>query len=95
MIVHDRDIVDMTFLPPKANPPLLVDANTVLATPLTLERFQSIAWGHPQVFERLGVVQHAELSPSDLLDRPGQLLGALTPPDPLGFLCSEALDHDL
>jgi hypothetical protein len=29
-----------------------------------------------------------------LLDRTGELLGNLTPPDPLGFLVSEALDHD-
>jgi hypothetical protein len=94
MVVHDGDVVRMTILPTKANSPLLIDANTVLASPVTLESLQSIGRGHPQVFEALRIVQHSELSSGDLLDRTGELRGNLAPPDPLGFLVSEALDHD-
>jgi len=43
VIVNDLDVMGVTILPPEAHAALVVDTNTVLATPPTLEFFQAVA----------------------------------------------------
>jgi hypothetical protein len=54
MIVNDLDLVGIAILPPEADAPLLVHANTVLACAIAPELLQSIARRHAQVVKLLG-----------------------------------------
>lgn len=62
MVVYDFDVVGIAGLPFEANPPLIVDADTVLAFANTPELFQSIPRRHPQVRDLVGGVEHQELT---------------------------------
>ena len=43
MIIYDFNIICIAVLPPKANPPLIVNTDAVLSLPVTFKRFQLIA----------------------------------------------------
>jgi len=46
MVIHDFHVQRIFSLPTEANPPLVIDADAVLAHAITLQRFQSVAgWG--------------------------------------------------
>jgi hypothetical protein len=44
MIVNNLDFERITISPDETNAILIVDADTVLAFPITLQRFEMIAW---------------------------------------------------
>ncbi len=46
MIVNELDLIDIPSLPPEADPPLIVDADTVLSLTITLESLETIRWRH-------------------------------------------------
>jgi len=68
VIVHDFDFVGITLAPLKADAPLVVDADTVLAIPVTVQRFQPITRTRRQVAQFRCAVQLPQLSSGDLLD---------------------------
>ena len=70
MIVHDLDIVDAVFPPPKADPPLVVDPDAVLALPVPPKGLEAIAWRHLQVLKDPGPVEVEELASGGTLDCP-------------------------
>ena len=72
MIISDFYVVGSIGLPDKADPPLIVDADAVLAFPVSRERFKAIAWGHPQILNILGGVQHAQLASRNGLNIAGE-----------------------
>src|SRR5664279_4400576 len=45
----------------QADPPLLVDADAVLSSPVPAECFQSVAGRHSEVVQRFGGIQHHQL----------------------------------
>jgi hypothetical protein len=49
VVVHDLDVVDAVFPPPKADPPLVVDADAVLTLAASAEGFEAVARRHSQV----------------------------------------------
>jgi len=53
VIVHDFHIPRRSLTPFKAYPPLIVDADAVLATPVAVQSFEPIARRHPQIVKRL------------------------------------------
>jgi hypothetical protein len=67
VVVHDLDVVRITFTPQKADTPLIVDADTVLAIPVTVQR-QPITRRRRQVAQFRCAVQLPQLSSGDLLD---------------------------
>ena len=56
--------------PDETNPPLVVDSDTVLPGPFSLERFQAIARGNPKFLQPLGGMEVQESAPGRTLDRP-------------------------
>jgi hypothetical protein len=68
VVVNDRDVVGVAALPSKAHAPLAVDADAVLATPITLQRLDAIGWRYAKVVQCGGVVEHPQLSPRDGLN---------------------------
>jgi len=62
MIIRDFDIVGIAISPHKANSPLIVDANAVLALAIASQRFQAVAWRRNQIAQLSRDVQLAQLS---------------------------------
>jgi len=67
VIVDDRDILGVPrfVIPDEEDAPLLINADTMLAGPLTLQGLQAISRWHPQVFEPRGSVQHFQFALGD------------------------------
>jgi hypothetical protein len=63
MIVDDLDLIRRAFAPSKANSPLVVDPDAVLALPVAAQSFEPISWHGSQILQHFGVIQHAQLSP--------------------------------
>jgi hypothetical protein len=68
MVVNDLHIVRTPIAPYETETPLVVDANTVLAFSLAMQRLQAIPRRRCQVAKFCGAVQLAEFSARDLLD---------------------------
>jgi len=51
VIISNFNIQGMTCIPPEANPPLLVDSDTVLAVAITLQGFKLIGYRDRQILQ--------------------------------------------
>ena len=74
MVIYNLDLVGIAILPHKANPPLIVNPNTVLALPVTMQLLQSIGrWEHQvlQIFGRMQYCQSAVASFLNIFRKPG------------------------
>ena len=54
VIVGDFDSVCVVPFPSETYPVLVVDADAVLASPITFQRFETVAWRESQFFETRG-----------------------------------------
>src|ERR1017187_2967853 len=63
MIVHDLNFKRVAFIPVKADPPLVVDSNTVLTSPIAGQGFQPIPRNRSQVGNRCRRMKVIELPP--------------------------------
>src|SRR6185437_6463970 len=61
VIIHNFHVVCFSIMPAKTDSKLAVDANPMLPTPITVQRFQPVSWRSSQIFKHLGVVDHFEL----------------------------------
>jgi hypothetical protein len=57
MVVHDFDVVRVTFAPAKTNAPLVVDAHAVLAAAIAVQQLESIARGRSHISQLDRAVQ--------------------------------------
>lgn len=90
MVVNDLDIHGPNVCPDKAQSPLHVDADAVLALPILLQRFKMVAGWRTKEIERLSRV---ELSQFSLCNRCERLESpwVLAFEESLGFLTLERL----
>jgi hypothetical protein len=51
VIVIDLDIISVTFAPAETDSPLIVDSNTMLSPPVSLELFEPVAGRNSQFME--------------------------------------------
>ncbi len=58
----------MAFAPFKANPPLVIDPDTVLSFAVTFELFKAIARRYPQVFKGLRRFYPFQFAPCNTLN---------------------------
>ena len=93
MVVDDLDVICVSVLPAKANAPLIVDANTVLARAVAFELFESVARRHTQVVELLGGINEANLAEHEPEQVGREPPDALPLKHALGISIREALDH--
>ncbi len=84
MIIDDLNIMNVSVMPGKANPPLVVDANTVLPFALPVQRFEMVARGDPQRFQIHDGVEHIQFPQGD----PSIALNFLLEPSALSFKVS-------
>jgi len=67
MIIYDFDIVGVIVSPVETDPPLVIDSNGILPTPVPFELFQPIGRRHPQIFQARCAIEHPQLPKSDSL----------------------------
>jgi hypothetical protein len=93
VVVHYFDLVSAVVLPHKTNAPLIVDANAVLSSSITLQGFQVIARWHSQTDQFSCRMQLQQLAPSYALDvvEPGYPLASK---QSLGVGTNERMDHE-
>jgi hypothetical protein len=68
VIIDDLDIVGAVIAPGETNPPLIIDADRVLPSPVALERFESVAWRRAQVIKYSGAIQQKKFASRLALD---------------------------
>jgi hypothetical protein len=92
--VDDLDFVRMVVLPNEANPPLVVDADRVLADAIAFQCFEPIAGRHEQITNAFGVVEQTQLPQRFRLNIGGQSAAASTRPDRRSLRIVKADDHN-
>jgi hypothetical protein len=85
MIIHYLHVVCITLSPFKANPPLLINPNTVLTFPIPRQFFQPIRWGYTQIIERNSSIEHSQFPQSHLLNIRWKFARTLAVEDFFGF----------
>jgi hypothetical protein len=93
VVVDDLDTCGPHRGPREAHSPLIVDADAVLANPITFQRFKSIAGRNPHIVEDDGCIENRQLSERHADDSGIQRSNHLPTPQPLGVLIPERLDH--
>jgi hypothetical protein len=68
MIISDLNIFCACFRPPKADAPLIVDTNAILADPVTFEGLKAIAGRYPQIIQPSGNIELPQLSAGNRFD---------------------------
>jgi hypothetical protein len=93
MVIDDLYVVRISLNPPEAQPPLVVQPDTVLSLAVTLESLQSISGRHPQVNQPGRGIQELHSIESLLLNTGGQSARTHLTPDPLGLLAGKTHDY--
>ena len=93
VIVGDLDVVRVAVLPPEADAPLIVDANTVLPGAIPFQLLQAISGRDAEVLELLCGVHEAELPEQRTLEVGREAADTLALKQALGVPIGEALDH--
>ena len=102
MIIHNLNftcpsvsfIFFICLLPDKADTPLIVNENTVLAETVVLQGFKPVAWRHAQAVQTHGRVKLKQFSQCCRLHICRQLPGNLVPKDFRRFGIAEVDNHD-
>jgi hypothetical protein len=68
VIVHDFDILGVSFVPTKADSVPIVDPDAVLSDPIPLQRLQTVSRRSQEFAQLLREVQHPQFSPCNGFD---------------------------
>ena len=92
MIIDKFDVV-RSILPAKADSPLVVDANTVLAGAIAGQLFQAIAWRRPQVFQILGGINQPQFAQHETMELGREMPDPLPAEKPFRVTITETVNH--
>ena len=95
MVVRDFDFVRALFPPAETKSVLLVDSNAVLSFPVTVERFQSVAWRAFQIVEAGGCVKDEKLGSGSSQNVWRERPSGKSQEQLFAFLAGESPDHGL
>lgn len=93
MIVGDLHIVGVTISPAKANPPLIVDPDAVLALSISGELFEAVSRRHSEIAQQVSCVKQEELLQGHPVNTLWEPFRALAIEDSLGLWVIEAPNH--
>jgi hypothetical protein len=92
MTIDNLHFKSIRSLPPKADPPLIVDADAVLSLPIPTENLQAVSWWRSKIAKFDGTVQLAQFPASHLLEG-GKAQDALAVVKLLRVAAAEGPDH--
>ena len=93
MVVDDLHVRGIGADPAKADAPLVVHANTVLALAIVPQLLEAIARWHAKFVEATGGVENAEFPQHHAPKIGGKASDGLTRPEALGVAVGKASDH--
>src|SRR5258708_9322421 len=94
MIVGQLDPIGVAVSPHKADAPLIVDADAVLAGPVAPQCLQVVSGRHPQVRNGGCGVEHSQFEASAEMNVSRKLGRSFAVPDLFGLLAGKAYDHE-
>lgn len=92
MVIDDFNLVSVSLSPHKADTPLVIDPNAVLALPVATKRFKPVARRDGQVTELRRGIKLGQLPLRDPLEGP-KAFHPLPPVEAFGILRTEGPDH--
>jgi len=92
VVVHDFDVLRTSRRPAKADTPLIVDANTVLAGSIALQCFKPVSRWNPQIIQAPGNLKLPELALSHRSEI-HETANTIAPGQCFGVSALERLDH--
>src|ERR1019366_9286072 len=93
MVIHNLSLVRVIALPPKANAPLVIDSNAVLASPASFEGLKLVAGRHRHLPQFGGRVQGEELPSRATLNPRREPAGKFPPKESFGLCARKAQNH--
>ena len=93
VIIGDLDIECIAIFPAEADPPLIVDPDTVLAFSVPRQLFEPIPGRDSQIRQGVGRVKHQELPQRRALNALRELSRTFAAKDPFGLWVLEAPNH--
>lgn len=78
MIINKRGVPRFAFPPHEANPPLIVDANTVLSHSIAFQSLKSITRRHTQILKSHCGVKYLKFGPRAALNMLGDAFHHVT-----------------
>jgi hypothetical protein len=93
VVIDDLDIMRVTAVPDKADPPLIVDPNTMLPLSRPLQFFKPVCRRYQQIGKNASIMEHTQLSSRCLLNIRRKLPGNCPMPNLFGLLAFEAFYH--
>ena len=94
MVTYDLYRVGVFAFPPKAEAPLVVDANAVLAAAAAFQGFQAIAGREAHDVQSVGGIELEELSSGGALDIRRKVTRSGAGKESFGFRVRKASDHE-
>jgi hypothetical protein len=89
----DFELVRLPLFPDEADPPAVVDSDTVLALSVSDQLFETISWRDPKVGQFHSRIDHCQFAEGDPMDCLGELPGWDSAEQHFGCFASETLDH--
>jgi len=71
VVIHYFNVPCFAFAPPEADPPLIVNADTMLTASITVQGFKAVAWWDPKVVKLLCCVDGKKFGSGAALDLVG------------------------
>jgi hypothetical protein len=93
MVINYLDLVGVAVAPLKADSPLIVDADAVLASAVACQFFQPIAWGDTKIIQYLGCIHQQQFPQCDSLQWTCELLDGEAMEKGFGLLIAETTNH--
>lgn len=94
MIVNDFDLIRVAATPLKTEPPLIINANAMLAFAISHQGFQAVSGWTGHILQHGSAIQLPQLSLRDSLNRP-KPHDSLAVMKAFGVLTAETQDHTL
>jgi hypothetical protein len=93
MVIDDLYVPSLTIMPIKTYPPLLVDADAVLARAVAVKSFQTVAGRCPQIVKPISRIYRQKLCASPPLNLMRQITDGVACKDRGRTFIGKGLDH--
>jgi hypothetical protein len=94
VVVHDFNFPCCTVAPLEAEPPLIVNADAMLTTPITVQGFQAITWQDAKIINFLCRIDGKKFGSRTALDLVRNVPNGVAAKKCSRTFVGEALDHD-
>jgi hypothetical protein len=94
VVIHDFNFPCLTFAPPETDPPLIVDADTMLTASITVQGLKAVARRGSKVINLDCRVDGKKFRSRTALNLVGNAPDRITSEERNRALVGEALDHD-